>query len=100
MSERTEKYCYRGKHMILLLGKNKVRVHYGFDHLIGSPTVHCHPMLAVPCQPDLIGFKYECDIPFMTSRVSRQAPNVDKAVEECKVLVIQSPLTSLLDQVC
>jgi len=86
--------------MILLQGNNEVRVHYGFHHLIGSPTVHYHPMLAVSCQSDLIGFKYECDSPFMTSRVSRHAPNVDKVVEECKVLVIQSPLTSLLDQVC
>ena len=99
MSERTEKYCYRGKHMILLLGKNKVRVHYGFDHLIGSPTVHCHPMLAVPCQPDLIGFKYKCGSPSLISRVSRHPPN-DKIVEECKAIVVQPPLASLLDQVC
>ena len=86
--------------MILLLGNNEVRVHYGFDHLIGSLTVHCHPVLAVPCQSDLIGFKYKCDIPFMISRVSQPPPNVNKIVEECKALIIQSPLTSLLDQVC
>ena len=86
--------------MILLLGKIKVRVHYGFDHWIGSSTVHCHPMLAVPCQPDLIGFKYKCSSPSMISRVSRHPPNVDKIVEECKALVVQPPLTSFLDQVC
>ena len=86
--------------MILLLGYNEARVHYGFDHLIGSPTVHCHPMLAVPCYSDLIGFKYKCGSPSMISRVSRPPPNVDKIVEECKALVLQPPLTSLLDQVC
>ena len=99
MSERTKNYCYRGKHLILVLGNNEVRVHYGFDHLIGSPRVHCHPMLAVLCQSNLIGFKYECDSPSVISRVSRH-PNVDKIVEECKALVIQPPPMSLLDQVC